>query len=102
MTLHCVYCIVLNVLCCFVLKCDEGLVLCLLYCVALTYFSSAIRYTLDGKQHLVNIRGFGDSEMVHFLDPEEYLYGTDSFDGGFEQGGVYNRGFVYILNTFNL
>lgn len=32
--------------------------------------------------------------MVHFLSPEEYLFGTKEFDNGAEQGGIYNRNIV--------
>jgi hypothetical protein len=50
-----------------------------------------VRYTLpNGEQKLMNIVGQPHKEMVNFLDPSEYLYGT-CFDNGAEQGGVYNR-----------
>jgi hypothetical protein len=53
--------------------------------------SAAVRYTLpNGEQKLMNIVGQPHKEMVNFLDPSEYLYGT-CFDNGAEQGGVYNR-----------
>ncbi len=60
-------------------------------CSSLRYPSAAVRYTLpNGEQKLMNIVGQPHKEMVNFLDPSEYLYGT-CFDNGAEQGGVYNR-----------
>ncbi len=40
-------------------------------------------------------------EMVNFLDPANYLYGTECFDGAAEQGGVYNRYCNFLFHTFS-
>ena len=36
------------------------------------------------------------ARMVNFGRPEEYLYGTDAFDGWCQQGGAYNRDIVGV------
>eukprot|EP01130_Rhizamoeba_saxonica_P000678 TRINITY_DN1061_c0_g1_i3.p1 TRINITY_DN1061_c0_g1~~TRINITY_DN1061_c0_g1_i3.p1 ORF type:complete len:274 (+),score=36.09 TRINITY_DN1061_c0_g1_i3:217-1038(+) len=60
------------------------------------YGHSAIRYTRkNGEQVLMNVVGLPDHEMINFLSPEEYLFGTD-FQQGNEQGGVYNRSIVSV------
>ena len=40
--------------------------------------------------------------MVHFLSPEEYLFGTKEFENGSEQGGVYNRNIVSKYRRRNI
>lgn len=63
------------------------------------YGHAAIRYTLpDGTQKVMNIVGFKTetNEMVNFIPPEEYFFGTGKFAEGCEQMGVYNRNFVSI------
>eukprot|EP01087_Luapelamoeba_hula_P020816 TRINITY_DN715_c4_g1_i1.p1 TRINITY_DN715_c4_g1~~TRINITY_DN715_c4_g1_i1.p1 ORF type:complete len:407 (-),score=67.59 TRINITY_DN715_c4_g1_i1:33-1253(-) len=60
------------------------------------YGHAAVRYTLpDGQQILMNIVRTSD-QMVNFMSPAEYLYGTTSFDKGSEQGGVYNRHMIGV------
>jgi hypothetical protein len=60
------------------------------------YGHAAVRYTLpNGEQKLMNIVGQPHKEMVNFLDPSDYLYGT-CFDNGAEQGGVYNRTMISV------
>ena len=45
----------------------------------------------------MNIVGLEGHEMVHFLSPEEYFFGTNyDINTGNEQGGVYNRNFASI------
>jgi len=55
----------------------------------------AVRYTTsDGRQHVMNILGTYDadgSQMVNFVEPSEYLYGTAGWDSYAQQGGAYNR-----------
>jgi len=59
--------------------------------------SSALRYTLpNGEQKFVNITGINDTEMVHFMTPEEYFFGTKNFNSSCEQGGIYNRNMVSV------
>ena len=61
------------------------------------YGHVAIRYTLpSGEQKVMNIVGAEGRELVNFLKPEDYLYGTCVFDSGSEQGGAYNRGMVSV------
>lgn len=61
------------------------------------YGHAAVRYTLpDGTQKLMNIVGDPKRELVNFLKPQDYIYGTRNFDAGSEQGGVYNRGMVTV------
>ncbi|MES1906831.1 MAG: hypothetical protein MHM6MM_000060 [Cercozoa sp. M6MM] len=61
------------------------------------YGHAALRYTLpNGEQKLVNICGLFDKEMVHFLSPSRYLFGTHGFEDRCEQGGIYNRAFCGI------
>lgn len=61
------------------------------------YGHSALRYTMpDGTQKVMNIVGAAGRELVNFMKPQDYLYGTDNFDEGSEQGGVYNRGMVSV------
>lgn len=61
------------------------------------YGHAAVRYTLpSGEQKVMNIVGASGRELVNFLKPEDYLYGTGVFDEGSEQGGVYNRGMVSV------
>ena len=61
------------------------------------YGHAVVRYTLpDGTQKVMNIVGAKGREMVNFLDPRDYLYGTNVFDTGSEQGGVYNRGMFSV------
>lgn len=61
------------------------------------YGHAVVRYTLPGgEQKVMNIVGKPGREMVNFLRPEDYLYGTGVFDTGSEQGGVYNRGMISL------
>ena len=63
------------------------------------YGHSAIRYTLpDGTQVVMNIVKNSEDEdkLVNFVDPTEYLYGTQFDDVGAEQGGAYNRQIVGV------
>jgi hypothetical protein len=61
------------------------------------YGHAALRYTLpSGEQILMNIVGVPGRQMVNFLDPVEYLYGTGFFEEGAEQRGVYNRTMVSV------
>ncbi|MFA5138882.1 MAG: hypothetical protein WC728_06565 [Elusimicrobiota bacterium] len=61
------------------------------------YGHAVVRYTLpDRTQKVMNIVGDPKREMVHFVSPAEYLYGTGIFDTASEQGGVYNRGMVSV------
>lgn len=39
----------------------------------------------------MNILGFSSPEMVNFLRPEDFLFGTRGWYEGNEQGGIYNR-----------
>ena len=39
----------------------------------------------------MNIVGFGDAEMVNFVDPADVFFGTNDWEKGNEQGGIYNR-----------
>eukprot|EP01113_Clastostelium_recurvatum_P045622 TRINITY_DN7859_c0_g1_i2.p1 TRINITY_DN7859_c0_g1~~TRINITY_DN7859_c0_g1_i2.p1 ORF type:complete len:393 (-),score=51.15 TRINITY_DN7859_c0_g1_i2:72-1250(-) len=57
---------------------------------------AAIRYTMpSGEQKVMNIVGVGGSEMVYFMPPEEYFYGTGNVEGS-EQRGMYNRNMVSV------
>ena len=39
----------------------------------------------------------GAPELVNFVPPDEYFFGTDySLEGGNEQGSMYNRNFATI------
>jgi len=40
------------------------------------------------------VGGHGDRDMVHFLDPSAYLFGSDT--RGNEQGGIYNRSYAGV------
>jgi hypothetical protein len=61
------------------------------------YGHAVVRYTMpDGTQKIMNIVGAPGRQMVNFMKPEDYLYGTNVFDTGSEQGGVYNRGMFSI------
>lgn len=63
------------------------------------YGHAAIRYTMpDGTQKVMNIVGFKSetTEMVNFIPPEEYFFGTGKFAEGCEQMGIYNRNFVSV------
>ncbi|MBI5241513.1 MAG: hypothetical protein HY926_13655 [Elusimicrobia bacterium] len=61
------------------------------------YGHAVVRYTMpDGTQKVMNIVGAKGRQLVNFLKPEDYLYGTGVFDSGSEQGGVYNRGMVSV------
>jgi hypothetical protein len=55
---------------------------------------AVVRYTLPGgEQRVMNISGLAGHDMVNFMDPAEYLYGTD-FAPGNEQKGLYNRSMI--------
>ena len=41
----------------------------------------------------MNIVGTGEAEMVNWIKPGDYLFGTNDWDNGNEQGGIYNRYF---------
>ncbi|KAL6069790.1 hypothetical protein QOT17_007361 [Balamuthia mandrillaris] len=60
------------------------------------YGHLAVRYTIPktGESVVMNVRGFGGGEMVNFVKPEDYFFGTNDWDGGNEQGAIYNRAFV--------
>ncbi|MBI5623570.1 MAG: Zn-dependent oligopeptidase [Elusimicrobia bacterium] len=61
------------------------------------YGHALVRYTMpDGTRKIMNIVGAKGRAMVNFLKPEDYLYGTGTFDSGSEQGGVYNRGMFSV------
>ena len=61
------------------------------------YGHAVVRYTMpDGTQKTMNIVGKKGRQMVNFLSPEDYFYGTSVFETGSEQGGVYNRGMVSV------
>jgi len=61
------------------------------------YGHSALRYTLpNGEQTVMNITGVPNMEMVHFIPPEEYLFGLPDVTAGSQQGGVYHRSFISI------
>lgn len=63
------------------------------------YGHAVVRYTLPGtkEQVVMNIVGLAGEELVNFLPPEEFFFGTN-FDikTGNEQGGLYNRNFVSV------
>lgn len=45
----------------------------------------------------MNIVGLANQEMVNFLPPEEFFFGTNfDIETGNEQGGIYNRNFASI------
>ena len=50
----------------------------------------AVRYTTsDGTQRVMNILGGVDgADLVHFVDPADYLYGTRGWDTYAQQGGA--------------
>lgn len=57
----------------------------------------AVRYTLpDGTQKVMNVVGNPKRPLVNFLEPVDYFYGTNVFDSGSEQGGLYNREYVSV------
>jgi len=62
------------------------------------YGHISVRYTVPstGKSTVMNIVGFGEAEMVNFVEPEDFLFGTNDWKGGNEQGAVYNRNFISI------
>lgn len=61
------------------------------------YGHAVVRYTLpDGTRKAMNIVGKKGRQMVNFLSPEDYFYGTGVFETGSEQGGVYNRSMVSV------
>ena len=60
----------------------------------------AIRYTTsDGQQRVMNILGDfdePDAQMINFVKPQDYIYGTQGWETYAQQGGVYNRPFVGV------
>jgi hypothetical protein len=40
---------------------------------------------------VVNVIGFESPQMVNFVKPEDFLFGTHGWHVGNEQGGIYNR-----------
>ena len=60
----------------------------------------AVRYTTsDGVQRVMNILGSLEtpgSQMVNFVPPEDYLYGTKGWTTYAQQGGAYNRDIVGV------
>jgi hypothetical protein len=45
----------------------------------------------------MNIVGVAQQEMVNFIPPEEFFFGTNfDIETGNEQGGIYNRNFASI------
>eukprot|EP00761_Pharyngomonas_kirbyi_P008812 gb/GECH01008824.1/.p1 GENE.gb/GECH01008824.1/~~gb/GECH01008824.1/.p1 ORF type:complete len:347 (+),score=51.06 gb/GECH01008824.1/:1-1041(+) len=58
------------------------------------YGHVALRYrspSTFNEHKILNIRGVSSGTIAHFIQPEEYFFGTNNFDSGAEQGGVYNR-----------
>jgi len=54
----------------------------------------AFSYTLsDGTQRVMNICGVPGKTMVNFVEPSDYMFGTQGFEDRCEQGGIYNRGY---------
>ncbi|KAL6075885.1 Transmembrane protein [Balamuthia mandrillaris] len=61
------------------------------------YGHAAVRYTLPwGEEVVMNIVGLPGQTMVNFLRPEEYFFGTKSWEEGAEQGGIYNRNMATV------
>ena len=62
----------------------------------LRYGHVAVRYTTsDGAQRVMNILGGVEgADMVNFVDPSDYVYGTRGWETYAQQGGAYNRDFV--------
>ena len=63
------------------------------------YGHSAVRYRLPtGEDKVMNIVGLPGAEMVHFLKPDDYLFGIpeETKSMGSEQGGIYNRSFITL------
>eukprot|EP01087_Luapelamoeba_hula_P009996 TRINITY_DN2618_c0_g1_i1.p1 TRINITY_DN2618_c0_g1~~TRINITY_DN2618_c0_g1_i1.p1 ORF type:complete len:945 (-),score=127.18 TRINITY_DN2618_c0_g1_i1:110-2944(-) len=61
------------------------------------YGHVAVRYrTPTGESTVMNIRSSAGEDMVNFLKPEEYLFGTHHWDTSNDQGAIYNRNFVSI------
>jgi hypothetical protein len=40
---------------------------------------------------VVNVIGFESPQMVNFVKPEDFFFGTHGWHVGNEQGGIYNR-----------
>jgi len=59
---------------------------------------ATIRYTLPGEgiQTVMNICGLPGKDMVNFVSPEDYLFGTENFDSSCQQGGIYNRAYCGV------
>jgi len=58
---------------------------------------AAIRYTLpDGTQRVMNVVGLATQDMINFLTPSQYLFGTQGWGEASEQGGIYNRSFCSV------
>lgn len=62
----------------------------------LRYGHVAVRYTTsDGAQRVMNILGGVEgADMVNFVEPSDYVYGTRGWETYAQQGGAYNRDFV--------
>jgi len=57
----------------------------------------AVRYTYKGENKIMNIIGYDpDNKMINFVDPTEYLFGTNFEGCPSPQGGIYNREIVSI------
>lgn len=58
----------------------------------------ALRYRLAPSQEtvVVNVIGFESPQMVNFVKPEDFFFGTHGWHVGNEQGGIYNRNFVSL------
>jgi hypothetical protein len=57
----------------------------------------SVRYTTsDGRQRVMNIFGGVEGDMVNFVEPSDYLYGTHGWETYAQQGGAYQRDFVGV------
>ena len=68
----------------------------LIHTAFLRFGHVAVRYrTSDGAQRVMNILGgVRGADMVNFVAPEDYIYGTRGWETYAQQGGAYNRDFV--------
>lgn len=71
-----------------------------MHTLLLRYGHVAVRYTTsDGTTRVMNILGALEAEgaqMVNFVPPAEYLYGTAGWETYAQQGGAYNRDIVGV------
>lgn len=70
----------------------------LLHACFLRFGHVAVRYTTsDGTGRVMNILGGVEgADLVHFVDPADYLYGTKGWDTYAQQGGAYNRDVIGV------